>query len=122
MRYLLQLAVSQLTARPWQSVLLVLSVSVGVAILTTALSLTNGFEQDMVDRLLGTTPHVSIYDPLTGTLHRHEAIRKQIAGRPNVVAVAPFIQGQGLITTEAKVTVGVMVRGVDPAIEATNPA
>ena len=122
MRYLLQLAVSQLAARPWQSVLLVLSVSVGVAILTTALSLTNGFEQDMVDRLLGTTPHVSIYDPLTGTLRRHEAIRKQIAGRPNVVAVAPFVQGQGLITTEAKVTAGVMVRGVDPAIEAANPA
>jgi lipoprotein-releasing system permease protein len=121
-RYLVFLALSQLKARPWQSLLLVMSVSVGVAILTTALSLTNGFEKDMVDRLLGTTPHVSVYEPLTGTLRRHDAIRAQIAGRPNVKAVAPFIQGQGLVTTAAKLTVGVMVRGVDPKAEAGNPA
>ena len=122
MRYLLFLALSQLRARPWQSLLLVLSVSVGVAILTTALSLTNGFEQDMVDRLLGTTPHVSIYDPLTGQLRDHAGVRTKILGRPNVKAVAPFIQGQGLVTTDAKMTAGVMIRGVDPAIEAGNPA
>lgn len=122
MRFLLFLALSQLRARPWQGLLLVLSVSVGVAILTTALSLTNGFEQDMVDRLLGTTPHVSVYEPLTGQLRDHEAVRRKIAGRPNVKAVAPFIQGQGLVTTDAKMTVGVMVRGVDPALEASNPA
>lgn len=122
MRYLVFLALSQLRARPWQSLLLVLSVSVGVAILTTALSLTNGFEQDMVERLLGTTPHVSVYDPLTGKLERHVEVRKRIEGRPNVKAVAPFIQGQGLVTTDAKVTVGVMLRGIDPAIEAGNPS
>lgn len=122
MRYLVFLALSQLRARPWQSLLLVLSVSVGVAILTTALSLTNGFEQDMVERLLGTTPHVSVYDPLTGKLERHAEVRARIEGRPNVKAVAPFIQGQGLVTTDAKMTVGVMIRGVDPAIEAGNPA
>ena len=121
MGYLLFLATSQLRARPWQSVLLVLSVSVGVAILTTALSLTNGFEQDMVERLLGTTPHVSVYDPLTGNLKHEAEVRRRIAGRPNVKAVAPFIQGQALITTAAKVTVGVMVRGIAPELEAANP-
>jgi lipoprotein-releasing system permease protein len=122
MRYLLFLAWQQLRVRPWQSGLLVLSVSVGVAILTTALSLTNGFEQDMIDRLLGTTPHVSIYSPLTGGLEKHEAVRAKLVGRRHVTAVTPFIQGQGLVATSPANTVGVLVRGVDPALERANPS
>jgi lipoprotein-releasing system permease protein len=117
-RYLLFLAWAQLRVRPWQTLLLVLSVSVGVTILTTALSLTNGFEQDMVDRLLGTTPHVSLYNPLSGGLTRYDEITRQLAGRPHLTSAMPFIQGQGLVTSEAKVTTGVLVRGVDPAIQA----
>ncbi|MNS21767.1 Lipoprotein-releasing system transmembrane protein LolE [compost metagenome] len=122
MRYLLFLAWQQLRVRPWQSGLLVLSVSVGVAILTTALSLTNGFEQDMIDRLLGTTPHVSIYSPLTGGLEKHEAVRAKLVDRRHVTAVTPFIQGQGLVATSPANTVGVLVRGVDPALERANPS
>jgi lipoprotein-releasing system permease protein len=122
MRYLLFLAWQQLRVRPWQSGLLVLSVSVGVAILTTALSLTNGFEQDMIDRLLGTTPHVSIYSPLTGGLENHEAVRAKLVDRRHVTAVTPFIQGQGLVATSPANTVGVLVRGVDPALERANPS
>jgi lipoprotein-releasing system permease protein len=121
MRYLLFLAWQQLRVRPWQSSLLVVSVSVGVMILTTALSLTNGFEQDMIDRLLGTTPHVSIYNPLTGGLPDYEALRKKLVDRPNVQAVTPFVQGQGLLATSPNNTVGVLIRGVDPALEASNP-
>jgi lipoprotein-releasing system permease protein len=122
MRYLLFLAWQQLRVRPWQSGLLVLSVSVGVMILTTALSLTNGFEQDMIDRLLGTTPHVSVYSPLTGGLRHHEAVRDKLVNRRHVAAVTPFIQGQGLVATSPANTVGVLIRGVDPALEAANPA
>lgn len=122
MRYLLFLAWQQLRVRPWQSGLLVLSVSVGVTILTTALSLTNGFEQDMIDRLLGTTPHVSVYSPLTGGLEKYEALREKLVDRPHVRAVTPFVQGQGLVATSSSNTVGVLVRGVDPALEQSNPA
>lgn len=122
MRYLLFLAWQQLRVRPWQSMLLVLSVSVGVMILTTALSLTNGFEQDMIDRLLGTTPHVSVYNPLTGALGDYEAVRAKLVDRPNVLAVTPFVQGQGLLATGPSNTVGVLVRGVDPVLEQANPS
>lgn len=121
MGYIGFLAWSQLSVRPWQSTLLVLTVSIGVMILTTALSLTNGFEKDMVDRLLGTTPHVSIYNPLLGALPDYQAVRQRVLGRPHVVSVTPFIQGQGLLTTESKATVGVIVRGVSPTLEAQNP-
>lgn len=121
MRYLLFLAWQQLRVRPWQSLLLVLSVSVGVTILTTALSLTNGFEKDMVDRLLGTSPHVSVYNPLTGALDRHAELRTKLLGRDHVTVVTPFVQGQGLLTTRGGATVGVMVRGVAPELEKANP-
>jgi lipoprotein-releasing system permease protein len=116
------LAWAQLRVRPWQTLLLVLSVSVGVTILTTALSLTNGFEKDMVDRLLGTTPHISLYNPLAGGLTKYNEIIKAVEHRPHITAVSPFVQGQGLVTGDAHQTVGVLVRGVDPAIEAKNPA
>jgi lipoprotein-releasing system permease protein len=122
MSYLAFLAIRQLQARPWQSALLVLSVSLGVAILTTALSLTNGFERDLVDRLLGTSPHVSIHEPLTGRLTDHEALSRRLAGHPHVVSVTPYVQGQGLVATETRTTVGVLVRGLDPAREAANPS
>ncbi|MDB5097991.1 MAG: lipoprotein releasing system, transrane protein LolC/E family [Cyanobacteria bacterium RYN_339] len=122
MGYLLFLAWAQLRVRPWQSLLLVLSVSVGVTILTTALSLTNGFEQDMVDRLLGTTPHVSLYNPLSGGLTNYNEVAARVVGRPHVTSVIPFIQGQGLVTSDAKSTTGVLVRGVDPAVQAKSPS
>lgn len=99
-----------------------LSVSVGVTILTTALSLTNGFEQDMVERLLGTTPHISIYNPLAGGLSKYELVAREVAKYPHVQSASPFVQGQGLVTTDTHQTVGVLVRGVDPQAEGKNPA
>ncbi|MEB3196032.1 MAG: ABC transporter permease [Candidatus Sericytochromatia bacterium] len=122
MGYLLFLALRQLRSRPWQSTLLVASVSLGVAILTTALSLTNGFEKDLVERLLGTAPHVSVYEPLGGRLPAYEKEAERLRAIPGVRAVSPFVQGQGLMTTEAHRTVGVLVRGVDPVQEARHPA
>lgn len=122
MPYLLELAIAQLRARPWQSALLVMSVSLGVAILTTALSLTNGFEQDLVEKLLGTSPHVTVYEPLTNRLTDHEALAKRLSAEPGVQAVTPYISGQGLLTARPGAAVGVLVRGVDAAREDQNPA
>lgn len=121
-RVLIFLALSQLRARPWQSLLLVCSVSLGVAILTTALSLTNGFEKDLVNRLLGTSPHVSVYEPLTGKLKNYVPLATEIAKHPQVQAVTPYLQGQGLLTLEGRQTVGVLIRGVDPEQELRQPA
>lgn len=117
MRVLVFLALSQLRARPWQSLLLVCSVGLGVTILTTALSLTNGFEKDLVSRLLGTSPHISVYEPLTGKLKDYGALASKLAKHPQVQAVTPYIQGQGLLTPDGRQTIGVLVRGIDPEQE-----
>jgi lipoprotein-releasing system permease protein len=94
--------------------MLVLSVAVGVCILTTALSLTNGFEQEMVDRILGTTPHVTLYNPLTGSLKNAGPLCERLVRQDaRIEAAAPFVQGQALLIDARKQTVGVILRGVD---------
>lgn len=120
MRFLFFIAARHLQARWRQTVMLVLSVSVGVAILTTALSLTNGFEADLVDRILGTTPHVAVTDALTGMVKDYPRLQAQIRPVPHVKNVLPFINGQALLTRSG-FSSGVLVRGIDPAQEKDNP-
>ena len=93
-------------------------------VLITALSLTNGFIDELISSTLEATPHVSLaaYDntPLKNdpeTLQRIEAL-------PGVVAAAPYLSGQALIARRADATAGIpgakgytQVLGIDPARE-----
>lgn len=120
MRFLLFVARRHLRARWRQTVMLVMSVAVGVTILTTALSLTNGFEADLVSRILGTTPHIAVTDVLTGIVRDYPAIQEEAKGYPHVLSALPYVNGQGLLTRSGY-SAGVLVRGIDPAQEQENP-
>ncbi|MGE5706690.1 MAG: ABC transporter permease [Bacteroidota bacterium] len=119
-RFLTFLAWKQLKARSRQAGMLVLSVAVGVAILTTALSLTNGFEQDLIRRILGTTPHVTLTDPIRGTIENVSPLLKTLEKEKNVQAATPFINGKALLVTSYG-TEGAIVRGIDPQLEGRDP-
>jgi len=112
MGFLFFLARRQLRTRWRQSVMLVASMAVGVAILTTALSLTNGFEADLVGRILGTTPHISATNALTGKLRGYESMAETLQEFRHVEAVLPYISAQGLIARNQNAT-GAMIRGID---------
>jgi lipoprotein-releasing system permease protein len=120
MRFLTFIAARHLKARWRQTLMLVLSVAVGVAILTTALSLTNGFEADLVDRILGTTPHINVTDALSGIVRDQADLQKSLLQYPHVTRALPYINGQALLTRSGY-SAGVLVRGVDPQQEKTNP-
>jgi len=120
MRFLLFIARRHLRARWRQTIMLVLSVAVGVTILTTALSLTNGFEADLVSRILGTTPHIAITDVLTGIVRDYPAVQKQAKTYPHVLSALPYVNGQALLTRSGY-SAGVLIRGIDPAQEKANP-
>lgn len=120
MRFLMFVARRHLRARWRQTVMLVMSVAVGVTILTTALSLTNGFEADLVSRILGTNPHIAVTDVLTGIVRDYPAIQKQAKRYPHVLSALPYINGQALLTRSGY-SAGVLVRGIDPAQEKDNP-
>lgn len=119
MQLLWFLATSHLRARWRQTLMLMASVAVGVAILTTALSLTNGFETDLIGRILGTTPHVSVTNAMTGRIANYQDLQESITTLPEVETALPYISGQGLLTRTGQAS-GVMIRGIDPSQEAKN--
>lgn len=119
MQLLWFLAASHLRARWRQTLMLMASVAVGVAILTTALSLTNGFEADLIGRILGTTPHVAVTNAITGRIDSYEPLQKELSERKGVRTALPYVSGQGLIARHGQTT-GVLIRGIDPTQEAKN--
>ncbi|PIQ24422.1 hypothetical protein COW36_24535 [bacterium (Candidatus Blackallbacteria) CG17_big_fil_post_rev_8_21_14_2_50_48_46] len=94
-----------------QTLVSVLSVAVGVMILTTALSLTNGFESDMVEKILGTTPHISVKPGLEDYLSKYKTLQSQILRYPGVISAYPLQKQQALIRNPLHTT-GTLVYGV----------
>jgi len=113
MRTELFLALKQLRTRWKQTLVSVLSVAVGVMILTTALSLTNGFEGDMVQKILGTTPHISIKPGISDYLEDYATIQQQVQREKKVVNAFPVLRQQALISNPLHTT-GTLVFGVPP--------
>lgn len=108
--------------RALQSVITVLGVAVGVTVLITALSLTNGFIDELITTTLQATPHVTLQPYVVGERLPHdEAVRSTIAAQDDVVAVGPFLTGQALIARRASAALGISARqgfaqliGIDP--------
>jgi lipoprotein-releasing system permease protein len=88
----------------------------GVAVLIIVLSVMNGFDRELQQRILGMVPHAVIEgaEPLPDW----RSIDKQVEKNPRVLAAAPFIQGQGMVTGGGNVR-GVMLNGVLPDQEKT---
>jgi lipoprotein-releasing system permease protein len=98
------------------SLVSMLGIALGVMILITVMSVMNGFESELRNRILGMTPHVIVGDR-RGGLKDWEGFSKQLLKRPDVVAAAPFIQTQGMLRAHGLNQYG-FVQGVDPAKEA----
>ena len=92
----------------------VAGVSVGVAALITTLSVMNGFQTDIKDKVIGAQSHILVFGRMSPeTYQKNIALIEQI---PEVSAAAPHIYGQGIIT-HAGQSLGIIVRGLDPAQE-----
>jgi lipoprotein-releasing system permease protein len=89
-----------------------LGVAVGVMTLNVVLSVMTGFEEDLRDRILGFNPHILVLS-YSGRIEDHDRVVERIRDVPGVVAVAPFIYGQAMVSTPALV-VGALLRGIDP--------
>ena len=96
-RFVLFLALRHIRRRALQSTLTLLGVAVGVMVLVTALSLTNGFIDELISSTLQATPHVSLATYGGDTLANDAAVLRRIEGVPGVVAAAPYLSAQALI-------------------------
>jgi lipoprotein-releasing system permease protein len=92
-----------------------LGVALGVAALITVLSVMNGFEKELRQRILGMTSHAFITGT-DGTLSDWQSLQTRITGYPELVDSAPFVEGQAMLSQGSRVR-GTLVRGIDPALE-----
>lgn len=90
-------------------------IGLGVAILILALSVMNGFEKALADKLLNVIPHVEL-QAVDKPIQQWPAKLQQLSRQSGVVAGAPYIRSDGLLREGGKVK-AVAVRGIDPAYE-----
>lgn len=93
-----------------------LGIALGVAALIIVLSVMNGFQREVRDRMLGVVSHIEIYAAGGAALPDTEGLRKRLLAHPDVLGAAPFIVAQALLARGEDMK-GVLVRGIDPALE-----
>ena len=92
-----------------------IGVSLGVAALIVILSVMNGFESELRNRMLSMSTHGSVA-AADGTTENWESLLDQVVAEPGVKGAAPFTQMEGMIQT-GKNLVAVMVHGIEPSYE-----
>ncbi len=97
------------------SAISMLGIAIAVAVLIIVLSVVNGFERELKDRLLLMSAHATIEDPREGLSDWQGRVADAVAN-PRVRAAAPFVDGQALIVHGEHLS-GIQLRGIDPALE-----
>ena len=95
-----------------------LGVFLGSLVLVIALSIANGFEKEVRDRIVGTLAHAKILQYHSRPILEYDSLRQVILKHPQVVAAAPYISGKAGVECD-QVQEGVMVMGIDAAMETT---
>ena len=89
--------------------------TLGVAVLILVLSVMNGFDRELRERILGMVPHGVIYE--RGGVEDWQALAKKVETFPGVIAAAPLTRLQGMFAYQGRVQ-GAMVTGIEPSAEA----
>ena len=91
-------------------------IALGVAALIVVLSVMNGFQKEVRDRMLSVLAHVEVFNPENG-IKDWKALADEARRVPEVREAAPYVQGQAMIIRDG-IARGVLVRGVEPLDEA----
>ncbi len=94
-----------------------LGIALGVAALIIVLSVMNGFQKEVRDRMLSVVAHVEVYGASGAPIEDWAALANRLKQNPQVQGAAPFVAAQALIARGEDMR-GVMVRGIDPVHEA----
>ena len=93
-----------------------LGIALGVAALIIVLSVMNGFQKEVRDRMLSVVSHIEIFAPNGQAMQDVDTTMLQAKQHPEVIGAAPFVAAQGLIARGEDMK-GALVRGIDPARE-----
>ena len=122
MRFEFFVATRYLRAKRRQAVIGVITaisiagVAAGVASLIVALSINNGFRQDLQDRLLGSTSHVNLLRIESDGIKDWRLLMDRLSKQPHVIATAPAVYEQVLISRGSRAR-GAVLKGMIPACE-----
>ncbi len=93
-----------------------LGIALGVTVLITVLSVMNGFERELQDRILGMAPHVIVTGE-GGRLDQWQQVISEAEAVEGVEAAAPYIASQGMLRGRS-INQYAMIQGIDPKLQA----
>lgn len=97
------------------SAISMLGIAIAVLVLIVVMSVVNGFERELKDRLLAMTAHASI-EGVEGQLADADALRAVATRNTRVRAAAPYVDGQALLVANTELS-GAEIRGIEPELE-----
>ena len=92
-----------------------LGIALGITALITVMSVMNGFQKEVRANILSVAPHIQIIGFEEGLKNWQQTLA-DVKAQPNIVGVAPYASGQGLLAFGQSVR-GVQISGVDPLLE-----
>jgi lipoprotein-releasing system permease protein len=92
-----------------------LGIALGVMALITVLSVMNGFQKELRGRILGVASHVQV-SGVANRLALWREVMERVQAHPEVVAAAPFVMAQSMLSFGSTVQ-GAVIRGIDPGAE-----
>ena len=97
------------------SAISMLGIAIAVSVLILVLSVVNGFERELKDRLLAMTAHANI-EGIDSRIDDWRALSSVAVDNARVRAAAPYVDGQALLVYAEQLS-GAELRGIDPAAE-----
>src|SRR3569832_1081680 len=95
-----------------------LGIALGVMALITDSTVISGFQKELRDRILGVVAHATVSGAGGGVLHDWQPLAQRLERVPDVVGVAPYVDGEGMLSSGQSVS-GALIRGVSPRHERT---
>lgn len=93
----------------------IISIALSIAILLTVMSVMNGFDEQIRNRIFSMAPHITI-TRYSNTLESWPSLAEKMKTFPSVLATAPYVTGQGLLTVDST-SRPVFVKGILPMSE-----
>jgi lipoprotein-releasing system permease protein len=94
-----------------------LGIALGVAALIVVISVMNGFQEELRNRILSVASHIEIRS-ISGGIADWQAVARVVKANPRVRGAAPFVIGQAMLSANGA-NRGALVRGIEPALEDT---
>lgn len=111
------IALKQLLYRGKQSLFSVITLSIGVMVLIVSLSLANGFEKELIDKILVATPHINVQALSEKYLSDYKELGAELDTHKEIKGSLPYINEQAIVSDSISSSKGILLRGIDFALE-----